>query len=522
MANNMSVTGNRLTYLLIILLIAGSTLRLYNLDHRPVHGDEAVNAAKLNQLMQSGHFHYDPADYHGPLLFYCSWPLAKLGGKSDWRQLTEQNLRLVTVLFGLLLLLLPFLLKPFLSDRLLLLIVFFLAFSPPLIFYNRYYIHESLFIFWLYLTLFLFLRAWLAHKASFYFWAGVGLAMAMATKETWPLFLFSLLLALGLLKISGRLNVQKVDWFSLKKILLFLTGLLLPLFFIFSDFGRNWNGLQQFLVSFKLYFQRGYQQPLHVHPWYQYLKWLFLFRLDSWHWATEFLSGLLMLLGLFYLIKKEKLTNGLFILLTIGLTGLLCALLFSLIPYKTPWNLLPFWYGLLFLAAYGLDWLWQRFPQTARLLLLLFLLHYGWQYYQQNFVKDCSPQNPYVYAHPTRQVVRLASTVDSLLNNLPSGRQTYLQVMVPQNDYWPLPWYFRHLEKVGWWSQVPDSTPPAPLILADVILQDSLTQYLYEKQPPGQRPLYLPYFPQPVQLRPGRPQLQLFIQKEVFDRMKAQ
>ncbi|HHE55421.1 MAG TPA: hypothetical protein ENL21_06530, partial [Caldithrix abyssi] len=111
MTNNMSKDNLLIQLLLIILLIAGSTLRLYNLDHRPVHGDEAVNAAKLNQLMQSGHFHYDPADYHGPLLFYCSWPLAKLGGKSDWRQLTEQNLRLVTVLFGLLLLLLPFLLK---------------------------------------------------------------------------------------------------------------------------------------------------------------------------------------------------------------------------------------------------------------------------------------------------------------------------------------------------------------------------------------------------------------------------
>ncbi|HEV7796639.1 MAG TPA: hypothetical protein VGO73_00680, partial [Pyrinomonadaceae bacterium] len=52
----------------IILLAA--FLRLYDLELVPLHHDEGVNGNFLVRLVREGFYHYDPANYHGPTLYY--------------------------------------------------------------------------------------------------------------------------------------------------------------------------------------------------------------------------------------------------------------------------------------------------------------------------------------------------------------------------------------------------------------------------------------------------------------------
>jgi hypothetical protein len=71
----------------------------------------------------------------------------------------------------------------------------------------------------------------------------------------------------------------------------------------------------------------------------------------------------------------------------------------------------------------------------------------------------------------------------------PDGLWMHVQVIAEEDDYWPLPWYLRDFHRIGWTDRMPDDAP-ADLIIAQPKLEPELNDYLYVKQPPGQRPLY--------------------------------
>src|SRR5271156_6653465 len=93
-----------------LLLATGLALALRcpGLDERPMHNDEAVNAVKFGRLWEQGSYKYDPHAYHGPSLYYVTLAFERLTGAPGFSQISEIRLRLVTVVFGVgILLLLP-------------------------------------------------------------------------------------------------------------------------------------------------------------------------------------------------------------------------------------------------------------------------------------------------------------------------------------------------------------------------------------------------------------------------------
>src|SRR5438270_2517676 len=135
--------------LLFGLLVATAlalALRCPHLAERPMHNDEAVNAIKFGQLWEYGAYKYDPNEHHGPSLFYATLAIARLTSSPDFEHLTEVKLRLITVLFGLgLILLLPLLIDG-LGKNAMVWATLFTALSPAMVFYSRYYIHELLLV----------------------------------------------------------------------------------------------------------------------------------------------------------------------------------------------------------------------------------------------------------------------------------------------------------------------------------------------------------------------------------------
>ena len=62
------------------------------------------------------------------------------------------------------------------------------------------------------------------------------------------------------------------------------------------------------------------------------------------------------------------------------------------------------------------------------------------------------------------------------------GAELPAQVICPEGDYWPLPWYLRQLHRVGWYSEVP-AGPFAPAIIMDPSPETRLAEELAEPKP---------------------------------------
>ena len=60
-------------FLFICLALA---FRLPQLDRRPMHNDEGLNAMKFRSLWVTNDYTYDPTEFHGPTLPYATLPAA--------------------------------------------------------------------------------------------------------------------------------------------------------------------------------------------------------------------------------------------------------------------------------------------------------------------------------------------------------------------------------------------------------------------------------------------------------------
>lgn len=124
-----------------IITAVAAFLRFYDLALKPLHHDEGVNGFFLTNLVRDGVYKYDPANYHGPTLYYIALPFVELFG------LKTIPIRVSVAIFGVLTVVLAFYLKRYIGRTGSLLAALFLALSPGMVFISRYFIHEIFFIF---------------------------------------------------------------------------------------------------------------------------------------------------------------------------------------------------------------------------------------------------------------------------------------------------------------------------------------------------------------------------------------
>jgi uncharacterized protein (TIGR03663 family) len=179
---------------LVILLVAAA-IRLPELALNPFHHDEGVNGFFTTNLVRQGAYTYDPANYHGPSLYYFALLSEIVFG------LTSEAMRLVPVVFGLLLVAMVFPLRRYLGSLAVLTAAAFLALSPAEVYVSRYFIHEMLLAS---LTLSLVVAAvfYLDRREPKFLLAGaVAAALLFATKETGIITVAVLLIAVGIANV---------------------------------------------------------------------------------------------------------------------------------------------------------------------------------------------------------------------------------------------------------------------------------------------------------------------------------
>jgi uncharacterized protein (TIGR03663 family) len=127
------------------ILLVATLLRAYQLALNPLHHDEGVNGFFLTNLMRQGVYHYDPANYHGPTLYYFALPLTY--PLDQWQHLDTWALRAVTAAFGIGVVWLVLALRRYIGPIGALSAAALLAVSPGMVYNSRYFIHEMLFVF---------------------------------------------------------------------------------------------------------------------------------------------------------------------------------------------------------------------------------------------------------------------------------------------------------------------------------------------------------------------------------------
>ena len=520
---------NKSLQVLLIILVA-LVYRLPGLSERPMHSDEAVNAVKFSQLIESQKFVYNPVEYHGPALFYFTLPVAWITGNMSFKKFTETMLRMVPVIFGTALIALLFLLGSGVRWHVLCIAAFFTAISPAFVYYSRYYIHEMLFVFFCYLTVFSAYRYCRDQKIHWLLLSAFSLGLMISTKETWIIIVLMMVISASLTFVPFKKQRVILTGFiksvPLNHILGFWALFFLIVILFYTSFFKHPQGLVDSFSAFSTYFQRAGNNQIHVHPWYMYFKWLLFFGMDNGHFWSEAIIALFALIGITGIIANNKFREGentflLFLLIFVLTTSIT----FSLIPYKTPWNLLTFWYGFMILGSVGFFYIYSKlinklWKRIYILITSLFVLHLGWQSYQLNFNLASSVGNPYVYAHPVEDVIRVSEKFKHIAEQLPDGYNAYIQVFAKDNDYWPLPWYLRRFDRVAWWNSFDSVTAAAPIIIAQAAMEDQLIYQLYQKPPPGKRNLYLPLFQAYTELRPGV-EIRGYIRKDISDMLNS-
>jgi hypothetical protein len=151
-------------------------------------------------------------------------------------------------------------------------------------------------------------------------------------------------------------------------------------------FFRNPAGLLDSVSAFSIYLSRGIEPGPHVQPWFYYLQTLAWSSSGGLVW-TDALVLLLAAAGIAHAIAVRKTA---FWPLYIGLYSIGTMAIFSAVRYKTPWNALPFYAGIILMAGIGAAALVSRTRhRPARILLVVALVAAGsqlaWQSVRASF-----------------------------------------------------------------------------------------------------------------------------------------
>ncbi len=233
-----------------------------------MHTDEAINAYIVGQLLSGEAYSYDPQDRHGPALAALALPLVRIEGARSFSDLTELQVRLASVVAGTATILLFGFAAEIFGFVPSLLAALLFAVAPLPVYYDRYFIHESLFCA---LTFAFILSGWRActtRSIGYAVLAGACAALMVASKETAILHFVALAVAAALYRGLTPRSEASVGTLRPVQLLSACAAFVLTLVAFFTWFGTNAKGLAALAHVLPAVFARAGGQG-HAKPfWY--------------------------------------------------------------------------------------------------------------------------------------------------------------------------------------------------------------------------------------------------------------
>ena len=479
------LSGRAWLYASVAILLVAVALRLYASELKPLHHDEGVNGFFLTNLLRERRYAYDPANYHGPTLYYITLPFVALTGLSTF------VVRLIPELFGVGTVWLVLGLRRWIGAVAALAAAALVAVSPAFVFYSRYFIHEMPFVFFTLGLVVAALRFRETGATSDLMLASAAAALMFATKET----AFISVGTLGLAWLSawtwekvkgdsrnvrGRRDGEAAGGFAKlvasgqAPVACAVAAVLFVFIWVafYSSFFTHWKGVNDSFKAFAVWHKTGMSE-FHSKPAYTYVKWLL--QEDA---PTLILGSLGTLVALF-----ERRRNRFAVFFAAWGFGLLAA--YSLISYKTPWLVLNFLLPLAVAGGYAVQafgaWAarqWRRFqrreivwPAAAALTAVACGVSL-YQTYVVNFVEYDNDSYPYVYSQTQRQFLDLVGEIQRIGQRAGTKEPG---LATASTDYWPLPWYFRDNSHAGYEGRLSSYYDPKST-LAVIGKEDQLPQ----------------------------------------------
>jgi len=453
-----------------------------------MHTDEAVNAYITGSLLAGETFHYDSHDRHGPALFCLAEPVVKLLGARNFAGLTETQLRLTPVLAGSATVLMFGAGVELLGFGACLIAALLFAFAPLPVYYSRYFIHETLFVA---ATLGLILsggRALKKPSVSSAALAGFCAALMLACKETAVIHFFAIgsaLLGNGLWSartrprfgIGRHVSLSESGDVSPHSEFLKLTLVALGIFIftailLFTWFGQNWSVFTDLLHAVPRFAARAGGEG-HEKPFGYYF-----------HLLDPMMTLSLVAVAGIYAAICDAVSSARQTGLWLAIYGLVVFVIYSAIPYKTPWLALNLWLPLALFCGLGVSAFWGQFKNPAGrwgmgIAGAFLLVVLAAQTKLLAFDQPADEKNPFAYAHTGEDLLRLPARLEELTRQ---EKLSNPRIAVVAADAWPLPWYLRKFSQVGFW-QPDQETGDADFFITTTDVSDRLAARLKNFQP---------------------------------------
>ena len=477
-----NITWTSFGLLVLVALALAADFRFPYLDQRPMHTDEAILATKYVDFWKTAVFQYDNKDYHGPGLHNLTRAFGWVARWSHPDELTDAKLRLVVAVCSMGLLLLTLLAADGLGRLGTALAMIFMAASPMMVFYSRYFIMEVPLVFWLAVFL---VSCWRYTQSPSLKWlilAGGALGFQHATKETFILNLGAIACGWIAVKVvCGGFTAKptnRLSFYSAKRgvsrpwLWVIIPAVIVSIALYSSGF-KNWQAVKDSVTTYGHYLSRS-EGVGHEKPWTYYLTLIF-WRKDGLVWSEALIGGL-GIVGMIYAFvgsHKNNARQAFLVFLTIYTLALFTV--YSLISYKTPWSILSAQYSLTLLAGVGGSVIWHALSGRVSKTIVFALLTAGvWHLCMQTGIAiheyRADPRNPYVYSHTSTNLLQLVDRV----KQLEKLRPTDFSVQVIDRDFgWPLPWYLRKTKAVGYQNVTPEQLS-SPVIIADIEKKDEV------------------------------------------------
>jgi hypothetical protein len=209
----------------------------------------------------------------------------------------------------------------------------------------------------------------------------------------------------------------------------------------------------------------------HEKPWWYYTR-LFVWQRQGGYLWDQSLFVLPALVGVWLAWRRGGLARF------VAVYVVVMAVILSITPYKTPWQVVNLVPGLCVLAALAIVQLHGRLGLFYGFVATLALI---WQTRQAVFLRPADERNPFAYVHTVPDMLK----VPALAAAAPAG-----PVKVISREYWPLPWYLRSRPETGYWAEPPADCDGA-LLFVEADQADAVSARLngkYQKSFLGLRP----------------------------------
>ncbi len=519
-----------LTALFILAFLLGTFLRFYDLDRKPLHHDEGVNswfllnlkkgfeegvaqnpplditpswlgwtlpiAEKLDQLTawnwNNGFngWKYDPSNYHGPYLFLTHIiPLAIYE--------SVFTLRVGLALFGSLFILLLWPLRRTIGRVGVVTAAFLIALSPTNLFFSRTNIHEIYLAFYTLAAFVAAIRFRESRKPCYLIYLAISSALVVTVKETYIMtmaaFFCSAVFTYAWLTKSRKKNELPPKDFirelitSLKKnrrfILIGIGVFVFILTIFYSSLFTNWKGTTVDLINTLLKWTKtGTEGEGHDKPVGYFAKLL---------WTFELPILIFGLLGVVYAFRRRDSR-----MVFTAVWALLLFLIYSSVPYKTPWLALNFILPLALLAGFFIENLYRAVRGSSGMVAAVASIGvaalFTWgasKSWSVNFIYYDDDSYQLVYSQTRRDLKDMMKSLEKYAHEQARGYDTDIKIV--SDEYWPLQWYLKDYKHVGFWGSVIDE-PDASIIIGRTKTQNELEAALKDT-----------YYSEMFSLRPG-------------------